>query len=153
MCRLRFFQISVYIEVAFFVTTDDFDILSFLMGSLSTSLTSPATLEHLEFNITLYDNDNYFDEESFYESLRDAEVWSHLDSIATHPTGSRLQRVDINIDYSFCADNYGYQLLENEVMQPVLDALPLLRSKDILFVKAVSVWCDLDGCGRTILAP
>ena len=136
MCRLRFFEIFLYLEHDFF-TTDDFGILSFLMRSLSISLTSPATLEHLEFNITLYDNDNYFDEESFYESLRDAEVWSHLESIATHPTGSRLQRVDINIKYSFRCDDNGDEPSEDEVMKAVLDGLPLLRTKDILFVKAV----------------
>ena len=138
MCRLRFFQILLYLELFCVtrVTTDDFGILSFLMSSLSISLTSPATLEHLEFNIRLSGSDNDFDHESFYESLRDAEVWSHLESIATHPTGSRLRRVDINIKYSFRCDDNGYEPSEDEVMEAVLDGLPLLRTKDILFVKA-----------------
>jgi hypothetical protein len=53
----------------------DFGILSSLMGSLSMSLTSPATLEHIEFNIS-FDGpgDNFFDHDGFYEDLRNADV-------------------------------------------------------------------------------
>jgi len=111
----------------------DFEILSFLMRSLRVSLTSPATLEHLKFNIVFEDCRNDFNYYGLFDDLRDADVWSHLDSIITHPTGSRLQRVDINIKYSFGCDN---QPDNSEILEPVLDALPLLRKKDILFVKA-----------------
>jgi hypothetical protein len=72
----------------------------------------------------------------FFDNLLDADVWSHLDSIITHPTGSRLQKVDINIEYSFRYDDDVVEPYEDEVMEPVLDALPLLREKGILFVEA-----------------
>ena len=98
MCRLRFFEIYIDLGSA---TMHDFGILSFLMGSLCISLTSPATLEHLEFNIWFRGFSDNFDNYTFYQNLRNADVWSHLDSITSHPTGSRLQQVDINIDYSF----------------------------------------------------
>ena len=133
MCRLRFFEIYIDLGSA---TMHDFDILSFLMGSLCISLTSPATLERLEFNIWFRGSSNDFDSHTFYENLRDANVWNHLDSMTSHPTGSRLQRVDINIDYSFCYDDYGKEPDKDEVLKAVLDGLPLLRTKGILFVKA-----------------
>jgi hypothetical protein len=133
MCRLRFFEIDVKLGSS---NEDDFNTLSFLMGSLCISLTSPATLEHLKFDITFDDEGK---DERFFENLRDADAWRHLDSITSHPTGSRLQRVDINIDYLYGYD-YDYpdeKPDKNEVMNAVLDGLPLLRSKGVLFVKAV----------------
>ena len=72
---------------------------------------------------------------ALFDDLRDADVWSHLDSIITHPAGSRLQRVDINIKYSFRYDN-DEEPDSTEILEPVLDALPLLREKGILFVEA-----------------
>ena len=132
MCRLRFFEVNIDFGSA---TTYDFGILSFLIGSLFISLSSPATLEHLEFNIWfLIDN---FVSDTFCENLRDADVWGHLDSIATHPAGSLLRRVDINIDYSFLYDDDGdYDKTdEDEILKAVLDGLPLLRTKGILFVE------------------
>jgi hypothetical protein len=137
MCRLRFFKIDVNLGSA---TVRDFEVLSFLMGSLCISLTSPATLEHLEFNIFFRGSDNNFIHsfDRFYEDLRDADAWSHLDSIASHPTGSRLQRVDINIDYTFRDDDNVMEPPEDEVLEAVLDGLPLLHTKGILFVKAFS---------------
>ena len=121
----------------------------FLMRSLCSSLTSPATLEHLEFNIWFCANSNEFEFEyddsdsdsddyevsTFYDDLRDADVWRQLDSITTHPTGSRLQRVDISINYYF--DDQGEESDKQKVSKAVLDGLPLLRAKGILFVKAV----------------
>jgi hypothetical protein len=137
MCRLRFFEINVRLGSA---TMHDFDILSFLMGSLCISLTSPATLEHLKFNIWFRGSDNNFiyREEEFFQDLRDAYVWSRLDSLTSHPIGSRLQRVDINIDYSFRYDDNVREPFEDDVLNAVLDGLPLLRTKGILFVEAVS---------------
>ena len=132
MCRLRFFQI--YIS-----TYEEFHFLSFLLGSLCISLTSPATLEHLELNIRFcnYNSDSDFHSDIFYDNLRDADVWNHLDSITTHSTGSRLQRVDINITYALAYhDNWEEEPDEDEVMKVVLESLPLLRAKGILFVKA-----------------
>ena len=72
----------------------------------------------------------------FFENLRVADAWCHLDSITSHPTGSRLQRVDININYSFRYDDNVGEPDENEVLNAVLDSLPLLHTKGILFVKA-----------------
>jgi hypothetical protein len=114
----------------------DFYILSYLMGSLRISLTSPATLEHLNFNIRF----ERVDYDKFYEVLRyaDASVWSRLDSIATDPSGSRLQRVDINIKYCFDYEDNSEERSEDEVLKVVLDRLPLLRTKGILFVEVAS---------------
>ena len=133
MCHLRVFEIYIH---PFSAAMRDFDILSFLMRSLRLSLTSPATLEHLKFDIGFEGNDNSFNYYTLFNDLRDADVWSHLDSITTHPTGSRLQRVDINIEYSFRYDDDVLEPDESEVEAPVLDALPLLREKGILFVEA-----------------
>ena len=109
------------------------------MDSLFISLKSPATLEHLEFNIRFRDclNPSDFEPYRFYNNLRHADVWSHLDSITTHPTGLRLQRVDININYCFSYDDDVEDADEGEVEKAVLDGLPLLCTKGILFVEAV----------------
>jgi hypothetical protein len=133
MCRLRFFEIDIH---PYSATMSDFDILSFLMRSLCVSLTSPATLEHIKLNIRFRSGDDQFDQNEFYEDLRDADVWSHLDSIITHPTGSRLQRVDIDIDYTFRYDDEVMEPHNNGILEAVLDGLPLLREKGILFVEA-----------------
>jgi hypothetical protein len=133
MCRLRFFEIDVNPASA---SMRDFNILSFLMRSLCVSLTVPATLEHLKLQIWFRGDDNHFDHYGFYEDLRDADVWSHLDSIITHPTGSRLQRVDIDINYAFRYDDDVMEPHNDEILKAVLDGLPLLREKGILFVDA-----------------
>jgi hypothetical protein len=133
MCRLRFFEIDVNPASA---SMRDFNILSFLMRSLCVSLTVPATLEHLKLKIWFRGDDNHFDHYGFYEDLRDADVWSHLDSIITHPTGSRLQRVDIDINYAFRYDDDVMEPHNDEILKAVLDGLPLLREKGILFVDA-----------------
>jgi hypothetical protein len=123
---------------------DDFGVLSFLMGSLGMSLTSPASLEHLEFDIRFQDSYPFdsdiitpFNPDRFIENLRDADVWSHLDSIITHPAGSRLKRIDINIDYTFRCNDFREEHVrdENVVLKAVLDGLPSLSTKGILFVK------------------
>ena len=134
MCRLRFLEMHIDLDSA---TMHDFRILSFLMASLCTSLTSPATLELLEFNIQFRGGDSNLNFHSFYDDLRVGEAWSHLDSIATHPAGSKLQRVGINIDYAFREEEYGAEPDRDEVLKALLDGLPLLRRKGILFVKAV----------------
>jgi hypothetical protein len=121
MCLIRFFEVLIIFNSA---TRRESDILSSLMRSLCISLTSsPATLEHLKFHI--YYHSDY---DSEFYTLCDANIWSHLDSIATHPTCSRLQRVDIQVEI---AD----ELDENEVLEALLELLPLLRAKGILFVK------------------
>jgi hypothetical protein len=53
----------------------------------------------------------------------------------THPNGSRLQRVVININYSIRSES-NYDNDKDDVLKAVLDGLPLLRTKGILFVKA-----------------
>jgi hypothetical protein len=128
ICRLRFLEI--YIDLEF-----DFDILSYLMGSLCFSLTSPATLEHLNFHIgfrviSVIDF-------TFYENLRDAVAWNHLDSIINHPGGSQLQRVDIDIKFTLHYEDDGADVDENKVLNALRDGLPLLCTKDILFVRVV----------------
>jgi hypothetical protein len=85
----------------------------------------------------LQSGDNFFGHYALFEDLRHADVWSHLDSIITHPIGSRLQRVDINVPYCFSYDyDGGEEPDRTEVEEPFLDALPLLRQKGILFVEA-----------------
>jgi hypothetical protein len=134
MCRLRFFEIFVNFN---YETLHGFDIvLSFLMGSLRISLTSPATLEHLKFNIMFRGEVRQSDYLGFYDILRSAEVWGHLDSFTTLPTGSQLQRVDINIDYCLRESNNYAEPDEDSVLEAVLVNLPLLRMKGILFVEA-----------------
>ena len=124
MCRLRVFKF--YVDQ--FSTSSNFRIASFLLRSLRISLTSPATLEHLEIFIEFRHLDT---------NLREADVWRHLDSITTHPIGSRLQRVNVNIIYSHY-DIYasGAGPDETELIKPILNALPLLQEKGILFVEA-----------------
>ena len=136
MCRLR--VLEIYINPSCAIMEDFDNVLSFLIGSLRISLTSPATLEHLKFDIVFEGHDSQFDHDWFFNDLRDANVWSHLDSIITRPIGSRLQRVDINIEYAFQYDDDVEEPGNIEVEEPVLDALPLLREKGILFVKATS---------------
>jgi hypothetical protein len=117
----------------------DSDTFSVLMRSLCISLTSPATLERLKFTIWFFASDNHFNFEAFCEDLRDADFWSHLDSIITHPAGSRLQRVDIGIEYIADYDVYVPAHLasdNNEILEAVLGGLPLLREKGVLFVEA-----------------
>jgi len=119
-----------------------------LTGSLRLSLTSPATLEHLKLKISFHGIIDDIDSNTFYEYIRDADVWTHLDSITTHPTGSRLQRVDINLDYCDLGLQYYDEGLdeldeldpdEHEVLKAVIDSLPLLRLKDILFIEVSSI--------------
>ena len=134
MCRLRIFEIYVNFN---YDTMHGLDIvLSFLMCSLRISLTSPATLEHLKFNLLFRGDEQECHYAEFYDNLRYAEVWGHLDSITTLQTGSRLQRVDINIDYCLReSDNYP-EPDKGTISEVVLDNLPLLRTKGILFVEA-----------------
>ena len=139
LCRLRFFEIYIDLISVAEYDISDLNFLSVLMDSLCMSLTSPATLEHLELNIRYHDSVIDADN-TFYNDI--SGYWSHLDSIANPPTGSRLRRVDINIKYSFhCElyDDYFYGELEgfeDKLLKSVLDGLPLLRTKGILFVNA-----------------
>ena len=137
MCRLR--VLEIYIDPCS-SDMNDFTILSFFILSLRVSLTSPATLEHLMFNIVYSGRFNRFTQDEFFHNFRDhANVWRDLDSIITHPTGSRLQRVDIHIKYDSSERDEDDDVMESyatELLEPVLDALPLLRKKGILFVKA-----------------
>ena len=143
MCRLRVFELHLD---PFSSDMNDFVILSLLILSLRASLTAPATLEHLKFKIVYSGKVNRFNQDDFFYEFRDhANVWSDFDSISTHPTGSRLQRVDIRIEYDFRdEDNVGEEnLMEHydivtKFSEPVLDALPLLRKKGILFVEVTA---------------
>jgi len=132
MCRLRSFEIYATLRSASVYHSKT---LSSLMSSLCISLTSPATLEQLELTIQFCNNRDDFDSDMFCENLRDAEAWSYLDSITTHPSGSRLQQVNINLDYYFCYDEDLRKPDEDEVLRAVYDGLPLLCKKGILFVK------------------
>jgi len=133
LCRLRFFEIQIIFDRSSGV--NNLDVLSFLIDSLCISLTSPATLERLEFNIIFHD----YWHPSFYEKLRDA--WSHLGSITTYSTSSQLQRVDINIkNYRYGSwDDVFDEHIKGKIEKAVLDGLPLLRSEGILFVNVNSV--------------
>ena len=50
MCRLRFLESYINISST---SMHSFNMLSLLIGSLCISLTSPATLERLKFNVLL----------------------------------------------------------------------------------------------------
>ena len=135
MCNLRFLEIHIDLGAAGW---QDFAVLASLMGLLPISLTSPATLEHLEFNIWVRAASHDFDN-NFYESF--SKTWRNLDSITTHPTGSRLQRVDINIKAGFSRKFRVYgterkEIDENKVLEDAFEALPLLHKKGIVFIKA-----------------
>jgi hypothetical protein len=115
---------------------NDFDILPFLIQSLLVTLSSPATLEHVKLYLDFSDVE---DRDALLDDLHDAGVWKQLDSIITHPTGSRLQRVDINIAYQPASDNESDDIVgtgEADVANRIFDALPLLREKGVLFVEA-----------------
>jgi len=129
MCRLRVLEINCVPRSA---NISDLQILSFLIRSLHLSLTSPPTLEHLKLRITFERSRYFFNHDAFYDDLRDADFWRHLDSIVTHPSGSRLQRVDIDIKYYLRDDDAVGEPDPSQVEGPVLDALPLLREKGIL---------------------
>ena len=101
------------------------------MGSVCISLTSPAALEHLELNIQLRGDITYF--EQFYEKLRGTDAWSHLDSLTTNPASSQLQRVGININNSFRSGVDVEKPHDDEILKTILDSLPLLRAKGILY--------------------
>ena len=130
MCHLRFLEISLdHLREG---TENDFKILSSLIRSLFISLTSP---EHLKFNLWFcsYRKISPYFPYTFYDDLRN--VWSPLDSITVHSIGSRLQRVDISIGYGtfkFCG--VGERPDKNEMSKAILDGLPLLRMKGILYV-------------------
>ena len=114
----------------------DFNILSNLMGSLRFSLTSPATLEHLEFNIRFFGFMEDFDFVTIYENLRVADAWNHLDSITTHPGGSQLQQVGIiYINFAYLYEDGFEEPDEDKVLRAVLDGLPLLCTKDIFYLE------------------
>ena len=133
MCGLRFLEIYLVLGSG---TTHDFKLLTFLMNSLSISLASP---ENLEFNIRFRGSKfSNLDSDTFYENLTTA--WSGLDSITTHPTSSRLQRVDVNIIYVLHRerdDGAEPADVKDKVLNAVFCGLPLLHKKGILFVEAV----------------
>ena len=134
MCGLRFFEIHIGVSCSTVYK------LETLMDSLCICL-SPATLEHLELNICFHYFTNRVDN-PYYVDLRD--TWRRLDSIITRSTGSRLQRVDVNISCSFRYSLYQIdeeldKFDEDEVWKVVLDGLPLLRTKGILFIKVALV--------------
>jgi len=133
MCRLRVFEIHLCTVISTAAT--GIHTLLPLMDSLYISLTSPATLEHLKVSIVYEGGDDPF---SSIDSVYNPDVWRHLDSIITRPTGSRLQKVDINIDCTFRYDFIEFVRLpdEKEVVEPILHSLPLLREKGILVVRA-----------------
>jgi hypothetical protein len=112
--------------------------MSFIIHSLRISLTAPPTLEHLAFFIVLEPWGQYFGRfhspPTFSDDKRNADFWNDLDSFVTHPTASRLQRVDIDIDYSQVDPLYWPA--HDKVVESILGSLPLLRERGILFVRA-----------------
>jgi hypothetical protein len=69
---------------------------------------------------------------TFFDEIRDADFWGDLNSFATHPASSRLQRVEIHIgswaNPPLCWSD------RDKAMESVYDWLPLLRDRGILFV-------------------
>ena len=120
MCHLRLLKININLRSG---KSYDFDILSFLMSLLHIILTSPAILEfNIWFRVALSSFTST--KITFYDALRDADVWTYLGSITTHPLGSRFQRVDISINYYF--DDQGEESDMDKVSKAVLEGLPLL---------------------------
>jgi len=132
MSHLRFLQIDVDAGAA---NPNDLDVLSFLLRSLQISLTSP-TLEHLKCDIKFYAD--CYALENFRQELREYDIWGHLDSMITHPTGSQLQRMDIDITYYFYEGDDIQDLGDTggQICGVILEVLPSLREKGILFVTA-----------------
>jgi hypothetical protein len=132
LCRLR--RLEIYIDLNSEADDDgsdvDFHVLSCFILSLSVSLSSPAILEHLTFNIRFHDPDINF----FYDKLRN--IWCPFDYVTTLPTTSWLQQVEINIEYLFCYDDELEPPVMNEISQAVYDGLPLLQTRHILFVNS-----------------
>jgi hypothetical protein len=140
MCRLRYVEITIDPYSANLL---DFNALSIMIRSLRVSLTSPPTLEHIYLHISFYASDNPSNYNGFYQQLRYADFWSHLDSITTHPTGLRLQRVDIDIDYTPREEGIDAVFRDkaaepdkDKILEAVFHGLPLLRKEGILFVEA-----------------
>jgi hypothetical protein len=124
MSHLRVF--TLWISLLPGTSISYFDILPFMIHSLLVSLSSPATLEHLKLYLDYLDVDN---RDALHDDLHITGVWSLLDSIITHPTGSRLQRVDIA--YQLASDDEN-----DDIVNRTFNALPLLREKGVLFVEA-----------------
>jgi hypothetical protein len=77
---------------------------------------SPATLEHLKLNIRFLGNIYNIDLMRIYVTLMFGGIWTPLPLFQ----GSRLRRVNINIDYAFCYDSGK----EYKVEKAVFDGLP-----------------------------
>ena len=129
MCNLRILQMYIDLRSG---TEHDFEILSFLIGSLSISLGCP---EYLEFNIRFH-NYTPFNPNSFYVNL--CNVWRRLDTITTYPTCSRLRGVHISINYML---NYQHDDEEEphmgEIFKAIHYGLPLLCRKGILCIRTI----------------
>jgi hypothetical protein len=81
-CRLRFFEIHAsFSHSPYACGPHDFDFLSFLMRSLCISLTSPATLQHLEFNFEI--DKDYFDLHCVTFYVISCVIWTPLPLIQT----------------------------------------------------------------------
>jgi len=110
-------------------TIDYFSILTFFIRSLRVG--SPVTLEHLNINITIHINNEMLDNNRYYQDLYLDEVWSYLDSMATHPAGSRLQRVSVDVSF-----HYDYDHMDGDAdLELILDELPSLQERGILFTR------------------
>lgn len=127
--RLRYLEIYINLSSG---TDNDFHALAFFILSLSISLQS-SIIEHLEINIQFHCLD---DDDTFYDNL--LNIWRPLDFIIAFSPGSQLHRVDIIIN---CTFRYEYDDDEDEpdrdeIVRTVLDGLPMLNMKGILFVDA-----------------
>ena len=127
MSRLRCLEIYIDLSSG---DDHDFHVLSFFMLSLSISLAHPSVLQHLAFNIRFHDPDP----DLFYHKLNN--IWSPLNDITFYPTTSWLQRVEVNISYLFRYDNDEEEPVMDEVSKAVLEGLPILNTRGILFVEA-----------------
>jgi len=127
--RLRCLEIYINLSSG---TDDDFHALAFLILSLSISL-QPSIVEHLEINLRFHCLD---DDDIFYDNL--LNIWRPLDFIIAFSPTLQLHRIDIIIN---CTFRYEYDDDEDEpdrdeIVRTVLDGLPMLNMKGILFVDA-----------------
>jgi hypothetical protein len=132
MCHLRGLVVNITSR-SLAPTLSDIKAMSFIMHSLRISLTAPPTLERLTFCLVFEPWGKNFPP-TFSHDMRNANFWNDLDSFVTHPTASRLQRVDIDISYSRVDPLYWPD--HDKVVESILGSLPLLRERGILFVRA-----------------
>lgn len=137
--RLPFLTHPRFVEFAGF-PTDSFHLLNLFLKTLSSSLQSPATLEHLKLRCDIMSHRVG----SFTHAIRALDVWVELDSLANNPRYARLRRIDLNItlfvqDVEIYVETGSAPRERLQVQNMLPQKLPLLSSKGILRLLVQSV--------------